>query len=109
MKTLDELEKDAAIVRDRIKCQEIGNDSCYLSPIYHELIIKLEALNCEIDYLRGKTTLSELNFDEYPLEKRKILKKIAQEYGQCFVSNYKDLSLKDLRFLYALMKKRYKN
>lgn len=104
MKTLDELKLEMEQVKEKIMCQEIGNSSCYLSPIYHELLIKLEGLEREIEFLSGKSAFADVNFEDYPPIKRDILKKISEEYGVAFVSNYKDLSADDLRFLYGLMK-----
>ena len=37
MKTLDELEKEISCLKEQIMCQEIGNDSYYLSNIEYNI------------------------------------------------------------------------
>ena len=109
MKTLDEIEKEISYVKEQIKCQEIGNDSYYLSALYHEQLLRLEALEEEASVLSGKSVPIEVDFDKYPPEKCNLLKKIAEQNGICFANNYKDLNIEDLRFLNNLCKKIKKN
>ena len=105
MKTLDELEKEISCLKEQIMCQEIGNDSYYLSALYHEQLLRLEALEEEASVLSGKSVPIEVYFDKYPPEKCSLLKKIAEQNGICFANNYKDLNVDDLKFLNHLCKK----
>ena len=109
MKTLDEIRKDINILKDQIFCQEIGNDTYYLSPTYHEQLLKLEALEHEADVLCGKSLAVILDFDTYPPSKRKMLKKISEANGTNFDCNYKDLKLEDLKTIIKINKKNNKN
>ena len=109
MKTLDEIENEISLLKDNILCQEIGNDSYYISPLYHEQLIQLQALENEADVLRGKVIPVKINFEDYPPEKRILLKKISKTSGLCFAHNYKDLNTTELDFLYNLIKKNHKN
>ena len=108
MKTLDEIEKNIIQLKEQILCQEIGNDSYYLSPLYHEQLIKLEALEREADVLKGKALPLMMDFEKYPPEKSILLQKIAKENDLIFANNYKDLSTDELIFLYNLIKKNNK-
>ena len=92
MKTLKEIEKNINILKEKIMRQEIGNDSYYLSPLYHEQLLKLSALEHEAEVLKGKSP---------PIQ----IKEIISEEGICFANNYKDLSDTDLVFLNNLRKK----
>ncbi len=105
MKNLDEIEKEINDLKEKIMCQEIGNDSYYLSTLYHEQLLKLRALESEAEVLRGKSLPIKINFDKYPPVKRDILSKIALENGIYFANNYKDLKVNDLLFLESLYKK----
>lgn len=105
MKTLDEINEEIKVLNEKILCQEIGNDSYYLSAQYHEQLLQLEALKIEADVLSGKIPPVYENFDKYPPEKQAVLKKITESRGIYFASNYKDLPLKDLLYLENLMKK----
>ncbi len=105
MKTLDEIKKEILILKDKILCQNIGNDSYYMSPLFHKQLLQLEALEHEADVLNGKSAPIIINLDEYPPQKQEILKKIIKENGTTFANNYKDLSLNDLIFLMDINKK----
>lgn len=105
MKTLKEIEKNINILKEKIMCQEIGNDSYYLSPLYHEQLLKLSALEHEAEVLKGKSPPIQINFSDCSETKKKILKEIISEEGICFANNYKDLSDTDLVFLNNLRKK----
>ena len=109
MKTLDEIEKDITELKDRILCQEVGNDSYYLSPLYHEQLLMLHALENEAAVLKGKSLPIKLDFEKYPPDKQIFLKNIVNEKGLSFAHNYKDLSADELNFLWNLIKKSHKN
>ena len=109
MKTLAEIEKSINILKEKIMCQEIGNDSYFLSPLYHEQLIKLNALEYEAEVLKGKTLPLQIDLSDCSETKRNILKQITEEEGICFASNYKDLNEEDLIFLNNIRKKIKKN
>lgn len=105
MKTLPEIENSINILKEKIMCQEIGNDSYYLSPLYHEQLLKLEALEHEAEVLKGKSLPIKTDLSNCSENKKNILEQIIKDEGLCFANNYKDLSDTDLVFLNNLRKK----
>ncbi len=99
MKDLNTLEKEIKQLQNIITCQETGNDSYYISPLYHEHLIKLEALQNERAVLLGKTAPQQINFGAYPLDKREILDIMAQENGIWYANSCKNLTIDQLKHM----------
>lgn len=54
MTTLDHIKEQLKYLRNEILCQDIGNDTYYSSPLYHEHLLKLAELETEEQFLEGK-------------------------------------------------------
>lgn len=55
MKTLDEITAEIHETKERIFCQEAGNDMYYTSPLYHRHLAQLQDLEREQSILLGKS------------------------------------------------------
>ncbi len=99
MKTLEQLENEISQLKHEILCQETGNESYYISPLYHQHLLKLEALEHEASVLKGKAAPLQINFDDLPENQRLILNDLAAEQGQWFAASYSSLSEADLHNL----------
>jgi len=99
MKDLNTLEQEIKCLKDIITCQETGNDSYYISPLYHEHLIKLEALKNERAVLLGKTAPQQISFCAFPQDKREILDMMAQENGIWYANSCKNLTVDQLKHI----------
>lgn len=99
MKTLDSINNDIAKLKDEIYCQEIGNDFYYTSPLHHKHLLQLHALERERDVLIGKEPPLKIDFEDFPDDKKILLKSVAQKEGNYFANECRDLNAEDICIL----------
>ncbi len=94
--TMKELEDKIIKIKEEIFCHENGDDSYYISPLYHKHLLELQALENEKLMLSGKIEPVFIDFNDCEPEKKLILQIIAKRYGYWFADSCRDLSIKDL-------------
>lgn len=91
-----EIEVKIKKIKEEIFCHENGDDSYYISPLYHQHLIELQALENEKLMLTGKIEPKTADFSVYETKKARLLKNLAKRYGYWFADSCRDLSVEDL-------------
>ena len=91
-----EIEAKIKKIKEEIFCHENGDDSYYISPLYHQHLIELQALENEKLMLTGKIEPAAKSFTGYELAKSKLLQQLAKRYGYWFADSCRELNVDDL-------------
>lgn len=96
MKTLYEIEDSIKKLKNEIFCHEIGNDMYFTSPLYHEHLLKLNALENEAQVLKGKSAPIQIDFKGLCPQQSEFLQGLAEQNGIWFADSYQNLNAGDL-------------